>query len=362
MQVLDQLSSVEHETFSLKGVENKILEKYLYDRIKGKDLDRKIVLSVDNKFSIDNLPNLDTYHSKYSSIINLRKANDINKLACFFGAVNEKLEMDGKFVTCLETSEYRKERLFKKFPPLINSCYYFFDYLAKRVAPKLPVIRNAYIFLTAGRNKVLTSVEVLGRLVYCGFEIIHTQKINNELYITAEKKEHKSNVVERNYGFFFKMSRTGLKGKPITVYKVRTMNAYSEYLQGYIYAQNQLDEGGKFKDDYRVNFIGNLFRKFWLDELPMIYNLIKGDIKLVGPRPLSNHYLSLYTATVAKKRFDFKPGLVPPYYVDMPKTLEEIMDSEMRYFDAYEKKPLLTDLTYFFKAVCNILFRKARSK
>jgi len=52
---------------------------------------------------------------------------------------------------------------------------------------------------------------------------------------------------------------------------------------------------------------------------------------------------------------------VPPFYVDLPKTLEEIIDSERRYFDAYDKHPLLTDWRYFWKAFNNIVFKRARS-
>jgi hypothetical protein len=70
----------------------------------------------------------------------------------------------------------------------------------------------------------------------------------------------------------------------------------------------------------------------------------------------------LYSPEVKKKRSEFKPGLVPPYYADMPKTLEDIMKSEMSYFEAFEKNPLSTDIKYFIKAVNNILFRNARSK
>jgi hypothetical protein len=56
-----------------------------------------------------------------------------------------------------------------------------------------------------------------------------------------------------------------------------------------------------------------------------------------------------------------KPGLIPPFYVDLPKTLEEIMASEMKYLRAYEKNPLRTDVKYFFLSLRNIFFRRARS-
>ena len=93
----------------------------------------------------------------------------------------------------------------------------------------------------------------------------------------------------------------------------------------------------------------------------MFLNIIKGDMKIVGVRPLSRHYYELYSDELKEKRIKFKPGLIPPFYADMPKTLEEIMESEMRYLVEYEKHPLRADIKYFFKAWKNIVFKRARS-
>lgn len=142
---------------------------------------------------------------------------------------------------------------------------------------------------------------------------------------------------------------------------MRTMHAYSEYLQQYVFETSSLQEGGKFKDDFRVTTAGKFMRKTWLDELPMLINLLKGDLKLVGVRPLSKHYFSLYTPEMQEFRSKFKPGLIPPFYVDMPKTLEEIQASEYKYLLACEKHPFLTDFKYFWLALYNIIIKKARS-
>ena len=84
-------------------------------------------------------------------------------------------------------------------------------------------------------------------------------------------------------------------------------------------------------------------------------------MKIIGVRPLSSHYFNLYSEELKQKRIKFKPGLIPPFYADMPKSLEEIMASEMKYLEAFEKHPYLTDIRYFFKAWTNILIKKARS-
>ncbi|MFM7729183.1 MAG: sugar transferase, partial [Flavobacteriales bacterium] len=164
------------------------------------------------------------------------------------------------------------------------------------------------------------------------------------------------------YGPVFRMRRHGKNGKPIFVYKMRTMHAYSEFIQQYVYDQNRLAEGGKMKDDFRVSSLGKFARKYWIDELPMIWNLFRGDLKLVGVRPLSTHYLSLYSDELKALRQQHRPGLVPPFYADMPKTIEEIQASELRYLMAHQRSPMMTDLRYFFKAAWNILCRNARSK
>ena len=81
---------------------------------------------------------------------------------------------------------------------------------------------------------------------------------------------------------------------------------------------------------------------------------------MIGVRPLSQHYLSLYTHELREKRDLHKPGLIPPFYADMPKTIDEIMDSEMRYLEAYEKNPFTADVKYFFRIFHNIVVKRAR--
>jgi lipopolysaccharide/colanic/teichoic acid biosynthesis glycosyltransferase len=158
-----------------------------------------------------------------------------------------------------------------------------------------------------------------------------------------------------------KLPRIGKNGKTIWVYKFRTMHPYSEYIQEYVYKKNKLKSGGKIDNDFRISTVGKFFRKYWLDELPMLINLLKGDMKLIGVRPLSKHYMSLYDDELKELRIKTKPGLLPPFYVDMPKTLEEIQASEKKYLYAYLKNPLKTDFNYFFKIIKNILFKGKRS-
>lgn len=298
----------------------------------------------------------------YDTYINLERINDIKQINKFFEAVNYRLPNNGIFIGCVETSRLRKARIYRKFARGFSDIYYFFDYLIKRVFPKLSLTRRIYFLLTGGRNRVMSRAEAIGRLYSCGFEMLIEKTVGNNLYFFVKKSGKPSFDTHPSYGPLFKMRRIGENGKTIIVYKFRTMSPYSEYAQEYVYQMNKLQDGGKIKNDFRVTTLGKFFRKFWIDELPMVYNLLKGDLKLVGVRPLSKHYLSLYTLDIRARRLKYKPGLVPPFYADMPKTFEEILESERKYFDAYDKSPIMTDIKYFFKAFYNIILKSARSK
>ena len=297
----------------------------------------------------------------YNTIVNLRRINDIKRINKFFETVNAKLNNEGLFVCCVETYTQRKRKIMKNYPPVINRLVYTVDFAFKRLAPKIPITKELYFWITGGNNRVLSKAETLGRLYSCGFEVVDEKLIDQIEWFVVRKKKEPAFDYDPTYGPLIKLKRYGKDGKLFKVYKMRTMHAYSEYIQDYIYQQNDLQEGGKFKDDFRVTTLGAIMRKLWLDELPMFINVIKGEMKFVGVRPLSKHYFNLYTEELRQKRIKFKPGLIPPFYADMPKTLQEIMDSEMKYLEAYEKNPFLTDWKYFWKAMNNIFIKKARS-
>lgn len=295
------------------------------------------------------------------ALVNLYRVNDIKGINTFFRAVNSRLKSGGRFVGCMETLENRKERLYRKYPPVLNRLYYGADFILKRVFPKLSITHHLYFALTRGRNRALSKAEILGRLVYCGFSIEAVNVIDNKLFFVVSKKSEPLNEPEPSNGVILKINRVGKDGKPIKVYKMRTMHPYAQYIQEYVYEQNNLQSGGKFRNDFRITKWGRFMRKFWIDEIPMIWNILRGDLKIVGVRPLSEHYLSLYSEEHKKVRIQGKPGLIPPFYADMPANLNEIMESEARYIQAYLKDPLLTDFSYGWRAFNNILLKKARS-
>jgi lipopolysaccharide/colanic/teichoic acid biosynthesis glycosyltransferase/general stress protein CsbA len=317
---------------------------------------RTAVLSTTTVFNISTLPD-----EKYDYIINLRRINDIIKLNDFLDAVNSKLENKGLFLSCVETKDQRKSRLLKKYPPVINYIFYTFDFIVKRVLPKLKWTRGLYILLTRDLNKVYSRAEALGRLSRAGFMINQESFIGNNLCIEAIKIGDPFPMNGTNYGPLIALPRIGKNGDIIKVYKLRTMHPYSEFIQDYVYKQYDLQDGGKFMDDFRITSWGAVCRKIWLDEFPMFINFFKGNMKFVGVRPLSRHYFELYNKDLQERRIKYKPGLIPPFYADMPSDLVDIQESEKGYLDSYDKHPFLTDFRYFWKSMFNIMFRHARS-
>jgi lipopolysaccharide/colanic/teichoic acid biosynthesis glycosyltransferase len=297
----------------------------------------------------------------YQNILNLHRLNNISHINTFLEAANSRLPENGCLMVCAETKNQRKIRFMKKYPPVLNSLFYLVDFMIMRVFPKLPVTRQIYFWITKGNDRVISRAEILGRLYSCGFTIVEEQNIMGQLYVVGQKVKLPVDSKYVTYGPLIYLNRIGKDGKIIKVYKLRTMHAYSEYLQDYVYKQNNLEKGGKIRDDFRVTTIGKLLRKFWIDELPMLWNLLKGDVKLVGVRPISRHYFSLYSADLQKKRIRYKPGLIPPFYADLPETLNEIMASELKYLEQYKQSPWKTDFVYFWKAVFNIMIRGAKS-
>tara|TARA_B110000902_G_C14212649_1_gene551937 strand:+ start:420 stop:1331 length:912 start_codon:yes stop_codon:yes gene_type:complete len=294
-------------------------------------------------------------------VINNDRINDIRYLNKYFESINQSLKIGGIFKGNVETYSVRRIRILKKFPAPLNRIYLFFDTLLVRVLPKLQITKNLYFNITGGKGRVLTKSETYGRLYSCGFEIIEEEFKNNKIYFSAKKVKEPLYPKNPSYGFLITLNRVGKNGKIIKVRKLRTMHPFSEYLQEYVFQKNNLQDGGKIKDDFRISPEGKVLRRLWIDELPMFYNFFKGEMKLIGVRPLSFQYFSLYTKELKEFRVKTKPGLIPPFYVDMPVTLEEIMASEMKYLNAYEKRPLQTDFSYFFKAIHNILIKRKRS-
>jgi len=109
---------------------------------------------------------------------------------------------------------------------------------------------------------------------------------------------------------FFKQQRSGLSGAPFTLYKFRTMVTNAEQFKHELEAMNEM-RGPVFKvtNDPRVTRIGKWLRRYSLDELPQLFNVLRGEMSLVGPRPLPVAEVRRFNDLAHRRRLSVKPGI-----------------------------------------------------
>ncbi len=142
----------------------------------------------------------------------------------------------------------------------------------------------------------------------------------------------------------FKQVRPGYHGKAFNIYKFRTM-------------LNTTDVNGNLlPNEERRHPIGNFIRKTSLDELPQLINVVKGDISLVGPRPLLMDYLPLYNE-FQRKRMNVKPGITGWAQINGRNAIswEKKFELDVWYV---ENQSMKLDLFILYKTVVNVLKRK----
>ena len=149
-------------------------------------------------------------------------------------------------------------------------------------------------------------------------------------------------AVNRDGPILFKQERPGKDGKIFTVYKFRTMSTMLR------------DKNGNEMSDFdRMTKIGNILRKTSVDELPQLFNIIKGEMSFIGPRPLLKEYLELYSPE-QMRRHDVLPGISGWAQVNGRNTLtwDEKFAYDVYYVDHYSFK---MDLKIFIKTIENVV-------
>ena len=354
LRTAESLETIHQAVLSLTTEEDYQL---LLEKAKLGSRQTKIVANRD-RFSLLQLPDY-----QYATIVDLTLLNDAKGINRRFCIVNQKLPDNGRYVCCYRPQEYIKQKILTTYPKGINWVVYFFYFLRKRVIPRLLLTSRLYYDITKGRKRMLSKTEVLGRLYYCGFEVEDVVPMGHIEYVFCRRHMQPYPQEQfKRYGPLIKLPRVSKGGEIVYFYKFRTMHPYSEYIQKYVF-----DEGGgmdiadKSSNDWRITSWGRVFRRYWLDELPMLINFFQGKIKLVGVRPLSRTMFNEYPQYLQDLRTQVKPGLIPPFYIDHPKTFDELFASEEKYLRAYLEHPLKTDIQYFFRTVNSILFKKMRS-
>jgi lipopolysaccharide/colanic/teichoic acid biosynthesis glycosyltransferase len=153
---------------------------------------------------------------------------------------------------------------------------------------------------------------------------------------------------------FFAQSRVGRDGKQFVMYKFRSMCTDAEELLGELKDDNEMSGPMfKIKDDPRITKIGKFVRKTSIDELPQLFNILKGDMSLVGPRPSLPKEVAQFT-TFQKQRLIAKPGLTCYWQVSgrSDVSFKEWMKMDVEYII---KRNTLLDIILILKTV-GVLF------
>jgi lipopolysaccharide/colanic/teichoic acid biosynthesis glycosyltransferase len=161
--------------------------------------------------------------------------------------------------------------------------------------------------------------------------------------------------IESKGPVLFKQTRVGAYGRPFTMYKFRSMYIDAEERKKELTAQNEM-EGGvlfKMKHDPRVTHIGRIIRKASIDELPQLWNVLRGSMSLVGPRPPIPSEVAGYSLH-DHRRLEFTPGITCIWQVtgrsDIP------FDKQVELDDLYiESQSFLGDLKLLLKTIPAVL-------
>lgn len=161
--------------------------------------------------------------------------------------------------------------------------------------------------------------------------------------------------VESKGPVFFVHNRMGKDGKKIGIYKFRTMviNA-EELIKSFTPEQmKEFKENFKLENDPRITKVGKILRKTSLDELPQLMNILKGELSIIGPRPIIEEELEKYEDN-KDKFLSVKPGLTGYWAANGRSNIsyDERMQMELYYVDNISAK---LDLKIFFKTVLSVL-------
>jgi len=156
---------------------------------------------------------------------------------------------------------------------------------------------------------------------------------------------------------FYRQDRVGKGGRPFKFYKFRSMRADSERLRADLESRNELaGPVFKMKNDPRVTAVGQFLRRSSLDEIPQIFNVLKGDMSIVGPRPALPGEVARYEAW-HRRRLDVKPGITCVWQVAGRNQVafDEWMRLDLEYM---RRRSLRADVGIFLRTIPAVIARR----
>ena len=293
--------------------------------------------------------------------MDFRDFSQVSDLTKHFGDINRKIAGAGIYISCFESKYNIQLRLFKKYNKGLSYFILMVNYAFRNFVPRWKRFTKQGKSLISSLYRDNSLAEVLGKLVYSGFEVVNYKYHENLTYLIVRKKADPKTDPVSTSRFIVRLNRIGKGGKTIKIYKIRTMYPFSEFIQDYVVKINGYDTIGKPKNDFRLTRVGKVIRKLWLDEIPQFFNWIRGDIKLVGVRPISRYGFNCLPQDLQEKRIKSKPGLIPPHVSLRLKGFAGVIKAERQYLEERENHPIRTDIKYFFLAIFNILTLRAKS-
>ncbi len=160
---------------------------------------------------------------------------------------------------------------------------------------------------------------------------------------------------DRRSPAFFKQTRYGLNGRPFTIIKLRTMIPNAEQMKGTLSELSE-DKGPGFKiqKDPRVTPVGSVLRKYYIDELPQLYNVVRGEMALVGPR--ANSYDPSTYAPWQRRRLLVKPGITGTWQIarNKPTDFDQRCQMDIEYI---QQQSLRKDIAILVSTVVMLVMR-----
>ena len=306
-------------------------------------------------------------------LVGTLRLNAVNRLNNYLKCCSARVTMGGYLVVSYLPMEDVLARMKANYPGWLYPVVYLAHFVRYRALPKVPWLDRLYFLpqfgwfdslvrkVGGGRNRALSKSEVWGRLAYYGMEVLHESEPPGEKYVIAQRVAQPVANRKPSYYAVVALEKVGLDGKVIRLHKVRSMYPFSEFLQKKIFQSHGLSNTGKFKNDFRLTDYGPMIRRSWIDEIPGIFDWLRGEVKLVGMRATSPHFLSLYPRDVYDLYIQVKPGLVPPIFDEKTTGFDQIVEIERAYLRRYLQAPVRTDMLYFWYTFRDIFIRKVRS-
>lgn len=206
-----------------------------------------------------------------------------------------------------------------------------------------PVVTMAITFIDSEKLWLKRGIDIVGALVGCLITLVAIILVGPAIYIESPGP------------IFFKQKRVGRNGRTFDIYKFRSMYMDAEERKKELMAQNEM-KGFMFKmeNDPRITKVGKFIRSTSIDELPQFFNVLKGDMSLVGTRPPTVDEFKQYEG-YHKRRLSMKPGITGMWQVSGRSDItdfEDVVRLDTKYIDEWS---LALDIKILFKTVWVVL-------